>query len=62
MIWAQRIFTLLIIVVISYVLYYLALRDNGDATLIAILAGVFNIVVYFIGRSDHYAEHNTTLH
>ena len=56
MIWVQRAFTLFIIVVISYVLYWLATSDKGDATLIAIIAGVFNIVVYFIGRTDRYKE------
>lgn len=60
MIWAQRLFTLFIIAVVSYVIYYLVELQGHDAALIAILSFVFNSVVYFIGRSDKIAEDHKT--
>jgi hypothetical protein len=60
MIWAQRIFTILIIVVISYVIFYLVEYIGHDAVLVAILSFIFNVVIYFIGRADKIAEDNKT--
>lgn len=55
--WIQRGVSLLAILTVSYVVWWLAMNDKGDATLVAILTFVFNIVVYFLGRSDEHAEH-----
>ena len=55
--WAQRIASLIAIFAVSYVIWWLAMHDSGDATLVAILSAVFNIVIYFIGRADVHEEH-----
>lgn len=60
MIWIQRVVSLLAIVTVSYVIWWLAKTDSGDATLVGVLALVFNVVVYFLGRSDRYSEDNKT--
>lgn len=56
--WIQRGVSLLAIVTVSYVLWWLAKTDSGDATLVGVLALVFNVVVYFLGRSDNHSENN----
>ena len=55
--WFQRGFTFFIIGVVAYVVYELAVQHNEvDPALIALVSLVFNVCVYFIGRSDKYEE------